>query len=257
MTNFLFLLFILISALHLVFCIIEERLSKNPSSQTNKTLIVIQRITDYSKITIIPLLILFLCSYYFTQGSSSNTEKLQTISFSDILNPLFLFCALVFGTLGDYFLLEEQNKRRFHQGLLFFLFGHFCYLKILIPSSGLFNQRWFVYPILLIVYTIGVWLSYKTARKPKGITAVFIILYSSVLCFLHFVCTCQLFSTLGFANTLSSAILALIGATLFIISDTLLVIRIFRKKFRLSRFLVMLTYICAQSLIAFSLISSM
>ena len=199
-----------------------------------------QKYADNSKPVLMPLLAL-------TAVLSLIPSKAPTIL------VWYVTLALTFGTVGDVLLIHPKNKKRFLGGLGAFFIGHIFYLCIFAPAiSKLPVWSYFIAAIC----TAGVvFVSWLTINKPKGKTGISICFYVVMLCALIFS---------GIANVIDyyparpywahgegSPLTILFGAILFMISDSVLSLSLFKKDFYPSRFIIMLTYIAAQVLLVY------
>ncbi|WP_168190041.1 lysoplasmalogenase [Caloramator sp. E03] len=178
-----------------------------------------------SKSLLMPLLLLFYITY---------TKNLN----------YYVIFALIFSFLGDIFLLND-NKKNFMLGGASFLIGHTFYIISFIKEIEVHFKISLFHILLIVPYIIyGIYV-YKTIiknMKNLKITAIlymFIILFSSITCLLVILSGKQ------------QLILSFLGTILFIVSDSLLGYSIFVHKNRYSDFLVMLTYVSAQTLLVF------
>ena len=188
---------------------------------------------NFTKILLMPLLILaiFLSGKYKADFG------------------IFVIAALIFATMGDKFLIKPVSKRNFLKGVLAFFLGHVFYLLCLIPIS----QFWLLPPWLVVIFvlTYGTIIagSYKILGSPKGFRGFAAVVYTAMLSMMAFTCL-STFITKGSPN----AILLLIGSLVFMISDSVLGITLFKKDFPKSRFIIMSTYIAAEFLISYGLL---
>ncbi|MBQ9631258.1 MAG: lysoplasmalogenase [Treponema sp.] len=161
------------------------------------------------------------------------------------LHNLKFFCivaALFFATLGDIFLLEKTQKR-FLLGTASFFVCHIFWITYYIHFVESLN--WYFPVIAVFVYGLATIFLYHFVGSPKGIMGIFLIAYALILSFSNFV------GLMGIITTHSLASLfCFIGSAIFIISDTALGYSIFKTDFSKSRFIVMLTYILAQIILA-------
>jgi uncharacterized membrane protein YhhN len=143
---------------------------------------------------------------------------------------------------GDIFLMLPP--RYFLAGLGSFLAGHWFYIAAF-SSDGGAALTWWLLPLLLygglIYYMLQPHLG--KMRWPVIVYIIFILLMAG--------------AALGRWSTVGSrsALLAAIGAILFVISDSVLALDRFRQKFVAARVIVLSTYWTAQWLIAYSVIS--
>ncbi|ETN96533.1 lysoplasmalogenase [Zhouia amylolytica] len=176
------------------------------------------------------------------------TKPLLTISlgFYVILNKRlyshlsnFILLALLFSLIGDVFLL--MNESYFILGLLAFFVAHIMYISAFFKTK-FFNFRRFltITAILLAFATPMLYLIIPNA----GSLLPYIVLYVIVL----MVMVKTMYLRKGYVNPLSYK-LAISGATLFLISDSLLAINKFVFEIQHINLLVMSTYGIAQFLI--------
>ncbi len=173
------------------------------------------------KVLLMPLLTLF----YLTK-----TEQ-----------PELLLCAaLKWGWLGDIFLIGKTTKM-FFAGLLSFQIGHFFYIALFIkylkPETLFLRYLFFVIPYLAaVLYLLKDILPYcKKKLKIPVVIYMGVILCMSYTAMLNFVTHLNLPSFFVWA-----------GSLLFVISDTMIAYRNFRKR---KDHGIMLTYVLAQLLI--------
>ena len=165
-------------------------------------------------------------------------------------NKLYLACALMAGCFGDYFLLRPVSKKKFLRGVFAFFIGHAFYLLVLIPKS----QFWLLPPwcvvIIVLVYSFTVFALYNMLQKPKGLRGFAAVVYAFMLLLINFTCISavltELFSTGSLATVKTSTWIVLAGNMLFLLSDSLLSITMFKDDFKFSRVAVMTTYLAAQ-----------
>ena len=155
--------------------------------------------------------------------------------------PILLTVALLLCAVGDYFLSRDDN--RFVAGLSAFLTGHIAYI-ILFVSMGVFEWKWAMLAILLYSGMFG--------RYLWGVTGNYrwpVLAYIAVITVMA-----------GVALNLPSAnFLAVVGAFIFVLSDSVLAVRMFvlnnsSSKLALS-WIVWISYILGQSLIFIGVIS--
>jgi uncharacterized membrane protein YhhN len=173
-----------------------------------------------------PLILLSIIIFYF----------LQTRHKSDWQDKVMLV-AFAFSMIGDSFLLFE-GETHFMLGLGSFLVTHLCYICVFFSQKGqanLFTR------ILLPIFGITIFLFIQnqlaTAIKFPFIAYMLAIITMSILASER-------------KTNPESYRLVLIGAVLFMISDSLLAINQFSKPLPYSTILVMGTYVLAQYFIA-------
>ena len=153
-----------------------------------------------------------------------------------------LLIGLFFSWLGDMFLLfEDRNKLFFIFGLVCFLTTHIFYiiyfLKIKSSSISLLKK----YPLLLFVviaYGVSlVWFLFPHLGDLK----IPVMLYAAVICTM-LLCSLHIFYKVN--NPANWYFL--IGAKMFVLSDSLLAINKFYQPFAYAGVAIMLTYCAAQ-----------
>lgn len=141
---------------------------------------------------------------------------------------------LVFCAIGDYTL------QWFIIGLTSFLIGHIFYIVAF--SSGS-NPVPIVAKIMLLIYGVimALWMCITLFDNGETVLAIAVFAYISVIL------------TMGWMSFRTGAKFAIIGALLFITSDTILAINKFITDVPFSHELIMLTYYGAQFFIASSI----
>ncbi len=158
-------------------------------------------------------------------------------------SPLYKFliiAGLLFSLGGDIFLMLPSDK--FLHGLLSFLVAHLCYIAAF-TTDGARPNIFTAIPLLLYGGTmlLMLWPHLGRLRVPVVIYMLVILLMVWQAWNRH----------ISVEN--SGSMLALVGASLFAASDSVLALNRFRKPFRAARFLILSTYFAAQWLIALSL----
>jgi len=154
-----------------------------------------------------------------------------------ILLPIIL--ALVFGWLGDIFLLKISNLLCFRLGLASFLLGHIFYIVMMITYAQPFNIIVLIISVLVAV-CYGIFMFRMV--KPTPDMKIPVIAYETIL-FTMAVFALQLFLSQG--GKFGAFVFA--GSIFFVASDSMLALATFRKK--ALNVPVMITYIAAQLLI--------
>ena len=156
--------------------------------------------------------------------------------------PLYkymIIAGLVFSMAGDVFLMLPSD--RFVAGLVPFLIAHLFYIVAFVSEVSALT--WWPLPPLatygIVIYIILA--PYLGKLKLPVLIYVVVILIMAWLAWERWSQTSQ-----------SGALLASVGAVLFVISDTILAINRFRGAFKLARALNLTTYFAAQWLIASS-----
>ena len=211
MNSALFLIFLALSIVHLTACLLGKR-----------------KLRMISKVFLMPLLAL---SWIFGSKDAS----------------LLVFAGIILGGLGDIGLLWSMKEKSFLLGMLAFFAGNICYL-IYICRNYCINPGTIFLVVVPIIYLSGSGLIYLNTRshipgKLRFPSFLYMLALSSLscLCLLALICTPSKGTAVAFA-----------GASSFLISDGILSQAIFIKKDEppLINFIVMLTYISAQCLLA-------
>ena len=148
-----------------------------------------------------------------------------------------IIAGLVFSLAGDVFLMLPAD--RFVAGLVAFLIAHLFYIAAFMPETGTLIWR----PLIpLVTYGIVI---YIILSPCLGKLKLPVLLYIAVILTMAWLAWERWIHTRE-----SGALLAGIGAFLFVISDTILAVNRFRGAFRPARMLNLTTYFAAQCLIA-------
>lgn len=163
-----------------------------------------------------------------------------------VFSPL-VFAGLLFGFLGDVFLIAPHNKKLFACGLCSFAVGHAFYITYFggrlnaVPSVPLLA-------LLLVLGAVGaalflrfLWSSLEPPMRAACGVYMADILFMAISAALFFLAAPSPFR-----------VLAPIGGVLFLVSDSVLAIATFKRAFHYRYLIVMGTYIFAQTLIALS-----
>lgn len=181
-------------------------------------------ISDPSKMVfkLIPmLLILFIA--IFSKANQVKSYK------------LFVLIALVFCAIGDY------TIQWFIIGLISFLIGHLFYIRAFLSTNE--QKVPSIAKTLLIIYGIVM----------AGIILSAVIQAGNLVMAIAVFCYITVILTMGWTSFRTKSKLAIIGACLFIISDSVLAINKFVVPIEYSHQLIMSTYYCAQIFIALSI----
>ncbi|MBL7862111.1 MAG: lysoplasmalogenase [Cyclobacteriaceae bacterium] len=179
-----------------------------------------------------PLIMMTLAGYYWAQTTKSD----------------YLFItAMLFCWAGDVLLMYQQAEIFFMLGLTSFLIGHmlyiFAYRKFRFRKSinTLLPTQRIRYALPIILAGTGL----VTVLYPfLGSLKVPVMIYALVITIM----TLQALFRFGFTNTRSFAFI-LIGALLFMTSDSLLAVNKFMTPWPFASLSIMATYIAAQFLI--------
>ena len=209
------------------------------------------------KASLLVLLLYFFCSAADIAAVGKGNVRAERIA-KPLLMPLllifyllstkapdiFLVLALVCGFLGDTFLLGSGAF--FACGLFAFLLGHVFYITAFLKplDFATLSPLFLISAILLyVLYCIPVSRRLLPSVEPKLRPAV--ILY--MICLLGMSCS----SLLRYPCTSGARFwLSFLGSLLFVLSDTMLAFRVFKKKSNgNSGAAVMVTYLLAQLMI--------
>ncbi len=151
-----------------------------------------------------------------------------------------IIAGLIFSLAGDIFLMLPTD--RFVAGLVAFLLAHLFYSAAF--ASEISVLIW--WPLIpFVIYGIAI---YIILASSLGKLRLPVLIYVAVILIMAWLAWERLIQT-----GQTGALLAAIGAILFIISDTILAIDRFRGTFKLSRASNLITYFAAQLLIAGSI----
>jgi uncharacterized membrane protein YhhN len=151
-----------------------------------------------------------------------------------------IITGLLFSLAGDIFLMLPTD--RFVAGLVAFLIAHLLYIVAFVSEISVL-MWWPMIPFVIYGIVIYIMLASSLGKlKVPVLIYVVVILIMAWLAWERWSQTGQ-----------SGALLASIGAVLFIISDAILAIDRFRGAFKLSRASNLITYFAAQLLIACSI----
>jgi len=155
---------------------------------------------------------------------------------------VLIVLALIFGWIGDIFLLKGNNFRFFSIGLVSFLLGHICYI---IAMYGFIEQ--FNVTVLVISAALSVIFGLTAFRivNPVKIMKIPVFAYKTII-LVMVIFALQIFVTSGGRF----GILVFTGSLLFLASDSTLAYDTFKKKTKYGKYFLMFTYILAQLLIA-------
>lgn len=184
-----------------------------------------RRLRLFTKPVALPFLGLF---YYYT---------VDTVS-------MWILLALVFGLVGDVFLLSQKRKRYFIAGLTAFLAGHIFYVIHFISFCPWESVHW---PLMVVLGLILIVIGIIIQRQLKSISKVIripVIFYTIVIGTMAL----GSFTRVGGFSGLSLW-MPIAGAFLFMLSDSLIAFRNFKRKSAILSYLVSITYYLAQFLL--------
>ncbi len=153
---------------------------------------------------------------------------------------LAILVGLAASLAGDIFLMLPSD--RFLNGLLSFLVAHVAYIVAF--STGLGSQASPLFGLPFLVYALALYLLLRPNLRRMNVPVLVYSLVASVMGWR------ALDRWLVFRSPAS--LLTLIGAVLFILSDSILGINRFARSFRSAQALILTTYYSAQWFIALS-----
>lgn len=157
-----------------------------------------------------------------------------------------MILALLFSLLGDILLMfVSKSSHFFTGGLIAFLLAHIMYIVIFLKKKNL-KQSYYIFTVLLIIYASGL---FYLIKNDLGGMLVPVILYIVVILSMAlsaFIREKQLNN--------ASYFLVLLGAILFVISDSILALNKFYKPILYPQVSIMLTYGLAQFLITLGIL---
>lgn len=151
-----------------------------------------------------------------------------------------IFTGLLFSAAGDVFLMLPKD--RFVPGLVSFLIAHLLYIAAFSAPAGLFAA-----PLLALPYLVGTGVLLAILLPKTGKLAVPVIVYSIALATMGWLAASR-----WQALQDDASFYAMIGAILFMVSDSVLAINRFARPFRAAEVILLSTYFAAQTLIALS-----
>ena len=181
-----------------------------------------------------PLLVPSLILFYIM-----NTTKIEQI----------IIYALICCFFGDFFLLFAQKKLFFIAGLFSFLAGHCFYTIAFLKTTSFLSNipGWFY--LSLIPYIFYGFFIYYRLNPYLSSMKIPVIAYLNIILFMSFASFTRIWEINGIAFWFP-----FVGSIIFIVSDTLLAIRVFKYNIMRGWISVMIFYICAQLLIILGLL---
>jgi uncharacterized membrane protein YhhN len=156
-------------------------------------------------------------------------------------NFLSIYIALICGLLGDFLLIFPQY---FVFGLIAFLFGHIMYTYSFIRQNEIrVHLNKFVTRFIISLVIVYLLLFYDYIKLNLGGLKLPVLIYMIVISLM--------FISAYFRKRVDGYYYVIIGAAIFIVSDSLIAINKFVSPFLYSNELVLITYIFAQFLIVF------
>lgn len=208
------IIFIIVSIIHLFACL------------TGKT-----NLRGFTKPLLMPLLL--ASAWQWTDGQV----------------PLLLTLALIFGWLGDVALLFSEKQWSLPAGILFFAIEHVLYVPLLLKGTP--SAKFFPIGILLLLVIFVVGFSIAKAVLPhfKGVIRKAVGFYMIIILAMVFAAFYR-----GLTLFTLDGLVSIIGALLFSFSDFVLSTELYQRETPVRSFVVMLTYILAQTLLTVSLL---
>jgi uncharacterized membrane protein YhhN len=152
----------------------------------------------------------------------------------------WVMVGLAFALVGDVFLM--LSDKRFIWGLASFLVAHLCYILAFTTRVGFRESPWVSLPFIGVGVIIAAQIGARARRLRWPVT-----LYTFVLLAMAWrACVAWML------DGSPPALLAGVGALLFVISDTTLAINHFVRRFRWAQVVVLSAYYAAQTMIAWS-----
>jgi len=151
-----------------------------------------------------------------------------------------ILAGLVSSLAGDVFLM--LRNKRFAEGLACFLVAHLFYIAALLQTMPLHLSFGTALPLILYaLFMMRILFPYLGRMKVPVVLYILIITVMAGL-------AAERFIEGGGIN----AFFAFLGAILFVVSDSILAVNRFAKKFRLAQALILSTYFAGQWFIAMS-----
>lgn len=156
----------------------------------------------------------------------------------------WIMAALMFSVIGDIMLLfNDRSPRYFMLGLISFLIAHLCYIGFFHRArvtSSIHGRGWLLLPVA-VYYAFII-----TILTPSlGLYKVPVQIYAVVISFMFMLALHMLF-----LPSRKTGWMLVLGAFLFLISDSMLAINIFYAPFPFADIAIMLTYAIAQLLLS-------
>lgn len=157
----------------------------------------------------------------------------------------FIVMGLVFGFMGDVFLMWPERKNNFMLGLVAFLIGHLCYVLLFLQGVSFTKDVAVWFYLVIIIYAIGARAVMKKLTKYLGDMKIPTYIYMAVILLMSFASLARIWVM----DMNMSFLLPFIGSLLFLCSDSMLGFYTFKDKFKNGNVYIMLTYVLAQALI--------
>jgi len=156
--------------------------------------------------------------------------------------PLWIIMALFFSWLGDLFLLKSMIPIRFMLGLGSFLLAHVCYISYFIKEIKISKKPFYnTFLWLVLLFWIAMM---SVLLQHTGDFSLPVALYAAIILTMLYLAITRKESV-----TRSSFLWVLGGATLFVLSDSMIAFNKFVVEIPLARVLIMVTYLAGQAAI--------
>ena len=180
-----------------------------------------------------PLIVIWLFAYFILQTRLVKSDLKK-----------WIIIALLFSWLGDVLLmLQGDNSVFFLLGLSAFLLAHMCYILFFhfVRTRENVKSRWYLLLIVVVYYTFLI----SILSPGLGEMKLPVRIYGIVISFMFMLAMHMLF-----IKNKTAGLSMMIGASLFVISDSVLAINKFYQPFPQAAVIIMLTYGLAQFFIA-------
>lgn len=157
----------------------------------------------------------------------------------------YIVVALMFGFLGDVFLMWKTPKIFFALGLGAFLIGHIFYIITFAQTTDCYAlvPGWFY--VFVLPYLLYGGFMYAKLKDSLGMMKIPALVYMLALLTMSFTSLTRVWGCHGWMF-----VLPFIGSLIFVASDSILSINVFVRKTKNGEFWIMFTYVLAQLLIA-------
>lgn len=154
----------------------------------------------------------------------------------------YILAALFFSFLGDSFLmLDDKQPLFFIAGLISFLITHILYIIYFLALKPFRRSLIKAHPYLPVIITVYGALLVYFLHPSLGVLKIPVMLYAAIICTM-LLCSIHIYKRVS----TTSGQQFIMGALLFVVSDSLLAINKFYQPFVMSSLLIMLTYCGAQ-----------
>lgn len=238
MSLFFIVLYAACSAVHVAACALEK-----------------DTLSAWTKCLLMPLLAIVVIS--FALHGRFNMEAMREAIASGV-PPAWLLAAaaLLCGTAGDALLIHPTDGK-FMAGAACFIAGHIAWMLTMKNAAAICSAA-----------SVAVWAAvsagvlyfvWRILGRLRGEMGAGVVIYGLVLLALigTGIVAVQLSGSLSITSARRAAVMFLAGGVLFFISDGVLAYDRFAKRVAHSDFIVMLTYIAAQTLLAASVVLSL